>query len=165
MYSTPAIRSLFLRKGGRILATSPQDSASTGPISTQATKAGSYDVCRVAGSGCASSWPTSGGSPTTSTVIGAIATATDKAMQAVLKAAPKTTNSPFAKTDPKSLKFSQGRVHAADQPPDSGVRFQEILLANNLVGPDGQRIPLRPSPTSAVRAVIALDAKKKKGSH
>jgi len=77
----------------------------------------------------------------------------------------KTTNSPFAKTDPKSLKFSQGRVHAADQPPDSGVRFQEILLANNLVGPDGQRIPLRPSASSAVSAAIALDAKKKKGSH
>jgi len=82
--------------------------------------------------------PTSGGSSATSTVIPAIAMATDKAMQAVLKAAPKAADSPFAKADPKSLKFSQGRVHAADQTPDSGVRFQEILLANNLVGLDGQ---------------------------
>ena len=58
----------------------------------------------------------SGGSSTTSTLIAAIATATDKAMQAVLKAAPKTTNSPFAKTDPKSLKFSQGFTRPISRP-------------------------------------------------
>jgi len=50
------------------------------------------------------------------TLIAAIATATDKAMQAVLKAAPKTTNSPFAKTDPKSLKFSQGFTRPISRP-------------------------------------------------
>ena len=82
--------------------------------------------------------PTSGGSSATSTVIPAIAQATDKAMQAVLKAAPKASNSPFANADPKTLKLSQGRVHAADKPPDTGAPFQEILLAQNLVGLDGQ---------------------------
>lgn len=82
--------------------------------------------------------PTSGGSSATSTVIPAIAMATDKAMQAVLKAAPKAANSPFANADPKTLKLSQGRVHAADKSPDTGVPFQEILLAQNLVGLDGQ---------------------------
>jgi CO/xanthine dehydrogenase Mo-binding subunit len=52
--------------------------------------------------------PTSGGSSATASVVPAIAQATDKAIQAVLKAAPKAGNSPFAKADPKSLKFGQG---------------------------------------------------------
>ncbi len=81
--------------------------------------------------------PTSGGSSATSTVIPAIAQATDKAVQAVLRAAPKAANSPFANADPKTLKFSQGRVHVADKSPDTGIPFQEILLAQNLVGLDG----------------------------
>ena len=151
MYSTPAIRSLFLRKGGRILATSPQDSASTGLISTQATKAGSYDVCRVAGSGCASSWPTSGGSPTTSTVIGAIATATDKAMQAVLKAAPRTTNSPFAKTDPQ----------VAEVQPGAGSRGRSAARQRRaLPGDPARQQPRRPRrPANPIASITHLCGK------
>ena len=63
------------------------------------------------------SGPTSGGSSATSTVIPAIAMASDKAKEAVLKAAPKAANSPFANADPKSLKFSEGRVHMPNQSP------------------------------------------------
>ncbi len=82
--------------------------------------------------------PTSGGSSATSTVIPAIAQATDKAIQAVLKAAPKASGSPFANADPKTLKLSQGRVHASDKSPESGIAVQEILLANGLFGLDGR---------------------------
>ena len=82
--------------------------------------------------------PTSGGSAATSTVVPAIAAATDKAIQAVLKAAITAHNSPFAKADPKTLKLTAGRVHAADRSPDTGVTFQEILAMNRLSGLDGQ---------------------------
>jgi xanthine dehydrogenase YagR molybdenum-binding subunit len=82
--------------------------------------------------------PTSGGSSATASVVPAIAQATDKAVQAVLKAAPKVSDSPFAKADPKTLKFGQGRVYASDKSPGNGVRFEEVLQANKLVGLDGQ---------------------------
>ena len=82
--------------------------------------------------------PTSGGSAATASVVPAIAQATDKAMQAVLKAAPKAGNSPFSKADPKTLKFGQGRVYVGDKSPESGIRFEEVLQANRLVGLDGQ---------------------------
>ena len=82
--------------------------------------------------------PTSGGSSATASVVPAIAEATDKAVQAVLKAASKVGDSPFAKADPKTLKFGQGRVYASDKSPGNGVRFEEVLQANKLVGLDGQ---------------------------
>ena len=80
--------------------------------------------------------PTSGGSFTTATVIPAIYQATDKAVEAVLKAAVK--HESFAGADPKSLKMTQGRVHQQDKLPSSGVAFQEILQSQKLVGLDGQ---------------------------
>ncbi|HZU33347.1 MAG TPA: xanthine dehydrogenase family protein molybdopterin-binding subunit [Candidatus Angelobacter sp.] len=82
--------------------------------------------------------PTSGGSAATASVVPAIAQATDKAIQAVLKAASSAGDSPFAKADPKTLKLTQGRVHAGDKPPDTGVPFQEILVMKKLAGLDGQ---------------------------
>jgi xanthine dehydrogenase YagR molybdenum-binding subunit len=82
--------------------------------------------------------PTSGGSAATASVVPAIAQATDKAMQAVVKAATAAKDSPFAKADPKTLKLSQGRVHVADRPPDTGVAFEEILAMSRLSGLDGQ---------------------------
>lgn len=82
--------------------------------------------------------PTSGGSAATASVVPAIAQATDKAIQAVIKAGVAAKNSPFAKADPKTLKLSQGRVHVADQSPDTGVAFQEILAMSRLSGLDGQ---------------------------
>ncbi|MCU1297665.1 MAG: oxidoreductase [Acidobacteriaceae bacterium] len=80
--------------------------------------------------------PTSGGSFTTATVIPAIYQASDKAVNAVLKAAAKYQG--FSGADPKSLKMTQGRVHPQDKPPSSGVPFQEILQSQNLVGLDGK---------------------------
>ncbi len=80
--------------------------------------------------------PTSGGSFTTATVIPAIYQASDKAVEAVLKAAAK--YDAFSGDDPKSLKMTDGRVHQQDKPPSSGVAFQEILQSQNLVGLDGK---------------------------
>jgi xanthine dehydrogenase YagR molybdenum-binding subunit len=82
--------------------------------------------------------PTSGGSAATASVVPAIAQATDKAIEAVLKAASKDPKSPFSKADPKTLKMTQGRVHAKDKSPDTGVPFQQVLASQNLVGLDGQ---------------------------
>jgi xanthine dehydrogenase YagR molybdenum-binding subunit len=79
--------------------------------------------------------PTSGGSFTTATVIPAIYEATNKAMDAVFKAAVK--HQAFAGADPKSLAMTHGRVHQKDKPVASGVPFQEILQSQKLVGLDG----------------------------
>ncbi|HEX4783609.1 MAG TPA: xanthine dehydrogenase family protein molybdopterin-binding subunit [Candidatus Sulfotelmatobacter sp.] len=81
--------------------------------------------------------PTSGGSSATSTVIPAIVKATENAIQAVLKAAVKTPNSPFEKADPKTLNMTAGRVHDQNKSPESGVPFEQILTAAKLVGLDG----------------------------
>lgn len=82
--------------------------------------------------------PISGGSSATASVIPAIAKATDNAIQAVLKATPAAMSGGSANDDPDSLKMSQGRVHAQDKPPSSGIPFQEILVARKLAGLDGE---------------------------
>ena len=82
--------------------------------------------------------PTSGGSAVTATVMPAISKATQNAIEVLLKAASSTPDSPFRGADSKTLKMSQGRVHAQDKSPESGVPFQEILKARKLVGLDGQ---------------------------
>ncbi|MGA7223380.1 MAG: xanthine dehydrogenase family protein molybdopterin-binding subunit [Candidatus Acidiferrales bacterium] len=82
--------------------------------------------------------PTSGGSSVTSTVVPAIAEATENAVTAVLKAATQTTNSPFHGADPSTLKMTQARVHLQDKSPESGVPFQEILAMQQFAGLDGQ---------------------------
>ncbi|HEY3930562.1 MAG TPA: xanthine dehydrogenase family protein molybdopterin-binding subunit [Candidatus Koribacter sp.] len=81
--------------------------------------------------------PTSGGSSATTTVIPAIVQATEKAMAAVVKAAAKTPGSPFEKADLKTLKFSQGRVHRANDEASSGIPFEQILQKAKLAGLDG----------------------------
>jgi xanthine dehydrogenase YagR molybdenum-binding subunit len=82
--------------------------------------------------------PTSGGSAVTATVIPAIAQATDKAMQAVVRAATMANESKFKGADPKTLKFTQGRVHAEGQSPASGIEFGQLLTGMKLAGLDGQ---------------------------
>jgi xanthine dehydrogenase YagR molybdenum-binding subunit len=82
--------------------------------------------------------PISGGSSATASVVPATAQATDKAIQSVLKAAIKAPNSSFASMKPEDLKLSQGRVHAKNSAPSSGVPFQEILTSQNLARLDGQ---------------------------
>lgn len=82
--------------------------------------------------------PTSGGSSATESVVPAIAKATDNAIQAVLKAAAMTPNTPFQGTDSKDLKMTAGRIHAKDKSPESGIPFQQILASARLAGLDGQ---------------------------
>lgn len=82
--------------------------------------------------------PTSGGSAVTSTVIPAIAQATDQAVDAVLQVAALTAGSPFEKVDPKTLQMTGGKVHLANQSPDSGTAFADILRLRRLAGLDGQ---------------------------
>jgi xanthine dehydrogenase YagR molybdenum-binding subunit len=81
--------------------------------------------------------PTSGGSSATSTVLPAIVEATQKAADAVIQVAVRTPNSPFQNADAKTLRMTQGRIHAQDKSPDTGVPFQDILALRNLVGLDG----------------------------
>ncbi|MBA3913962.1 MAG: xanthine dehydrogenase family protein molybdopterin-binding subunit [Acidobacteriales bacterium] len=80
--------------------------------------------------------PTSGGSFTTATVIPAIYQATNKAMEAVCKAAAK--HEAFKGVDAKALTMTQGRVHQQDKPASSGLPFQEILQSQRLAALDGQ---------------------------
>jgi len=82
--------------------------------------------------------PTSGGSSASTTVIPTILQATDKAKQAVIKAAVAIPNSQFQKADPKSLKFTGGRVHLQDQPPTSGMAFNEVIAKSKLAALDGR---------------------------
>lgn len=82
--------------------------------------------------------PTSGGSTATATVLPAISKATDAAIDAVLQVAVRTAKSPFQNADPKSLKMTNGRVHAAGKPAESGVPFQELLALRRLAALDGQ---------------------------
>jgi xanthine dehydrogenase YagR molybdenum-binding subunit len=81
--------------------------------------------------------PISGGSSATTTVLPAIVEATQKAVDAVIQVAVRTPNSPFQNADAKTLKMTQGRIHAQDKSPDAGVPFQHILVLRNLVGLDG----------------------------
>jgi xanthine dehydrogenase YagR molybdenum-binding subunit len=85
--------------------------------------------------------PTSGGSTVTATVLPAIAKATDQAVQRLLEAALVTPGSPFFAEDranaPK-LAMTSGWVHEADKPYDSGVPFDEILIARRLAALDGE---------------------------
>ena len=82
--------------------------------------------------------PTSGGSTATSTFLPAVAGATDAAIDAVFQLAVKTEKSPFHGADPKSLKMTSGRVHRADQSPEGGTPFQDLLALRQIAALDGQ---------------------------
>lgn len=82
--------------------------------------------------------PTSGGSSASATVIPAIIKACETVTQSVVKAAIAVPNSPFAKADPKSLKFTAGRVHRADEPAGGGMPFQEVIAQAKLAALDGR---------------------------
>jgi xanthine dehydrogenase YagR molybdenum-binding subunit len=82
--------------------------------------------------------PTSGGSTATSTFLPAVAGATDAAIDAVFQLAVKTEKSLFHGADPKSLKMTSGRVHRADQSPEGGTPFQDLLALRQIAALDGQ---------------------------
>jgi xanthine dehydrogenase YagR molybdenum-binding subunit len=80
--------------------------------------------------------PTSGGSTVTATILPAVSAATSGAVDRVIAAAQTMPNSPFKRAsaggDPPRLIMTAGRIHAADQPPESGMPFQEILAHHRL---------------------------------
>jgi xanthine dehydrogenase YagR molybdenum-binding subunit len=85
--------------------------------------------------------PMSGGSATTATVMPAIAKATEQAVQRLLEAAIMTPGSPFFTEDganaPK-VAMTNGWVHEVDKAYNSGVPFDEILIARRLAALDGE---------------------------
>ncbi len=76
--------------------------------------------------------PTSGGSAATATVLPAISKASEQAIEVLFKVAAGTDKSPFQNADPKTLKVTDGRIHAQDKDPSTGVAFQEILALRRL---------------------------------
>jgi xanthine dehydrogenase YagR molybdenum-binding subunit len=82
--------------------------------------------------------PTSGGSAATATVLPAISKASDQAKETLLKVAAGTAKSPFQNADIKTLTITNGRLHAQDKSPDTGVPFQEVLSMRRLSSVDGQ---------------------------
>ncbi len=82
--------------------------------------------------------PMSGGSAATASFLDGLSKACDAAVQTLIQVAIRTAKSPFQNADPKTLKMSDGRLHAQDKSPDSGVPFQEILALRRLSGVDGK---------------------------
>jgi xanthine dehydrogenase YagR molybdenum-binding subunit len=81
--------------------------------------------------------PMSGGSTATATVIPSVVDAVNGALKNLFSVATKTKGSPFADKDAASLTMTAGRIHAKDQPPASGVAFDEILRQANLASASG----------------------------
>ena len=101
--------------------------------------------------------PISGGSSATATVLPAIVKATGAAIDALLHTATITPGSPFDKADPKTLKLTAGRVHAQNQPPESGATFAEVLNARRLSGVEG-RAASSSAPTAKQFSMHSLGA-------
>jgi xanthine dehydrogenase YagR molybdenum-binding subunit len=80
--------------------------------------------------------PTSGGSTVTATILPAVSAATNGAIDRVIAAAQTMPSSPFKRAgaggDPPKLIMTAGRIHVADQPPESGIPFQEVLAQHRL---------------------------------
>ncbi len=81
--------------------------------------------------------PISGGSWVTSSVIPAVADATQKAMQTVLMAAVQGKDARFAGKKPEDLVFSGGRVQVKGGSAETSVAYAEVLRAANLGGVSG----------------------------
>ncbi len=86
--------------------------------------------------------PTSGGSTVTATVLPTVTQATQGVIDRLIAAAQSMPGSPFKRVsaggDPPTLKMTAGRIHAADQPPESGMPFQEVLVHRRLAALDAE---------------------------
>ncbi|MGI4829726.1 MAG: xanthine dehydrogenase family protein molybdopterin-binding subunit [Janthinobacterium lividum] len=91
----------------------------------------------VLGSSALPPGPTSGGSTATSTLVPAVIDAANAAIKVVLSVALSTKGSPFQGREVASLALTSGRVHAKDQPAESGVPYGEILQMANLASANG----------------------------
>jgi xanthine dehydrogenase YagR molybdenum-binding subunit len=73
-----------------------------------------------------------------------VSQATQGVVDRVIAVAQQTPGSPFYASDntpggdPPKLAMTEGRIHAADQPPTSGVPFQQILASARLAALDGE---------------------------
>jgi len=81
--------------------------------------------------------PISGGSWATASVIPAVLEAIEKAQQTLFAIAGQGKDPAFAGKKPDAMAFTNGSVHLKDKSPDSGVRFEEILSANNIRSASG----------------------------
>ena len=82
--------------------------------------------------------PMSGGSTATATVIPSVVDAINGAVNSLMTTAIKTKGSPFEGKDAVALTMTSGRIHLKDQPPSSGVPFQEILRKAQLAAATGE---------------------------
>ncbi len=88
--------------------------------------------------------PMSGGSTATATIIPAVADACSAAIKNLLAVATRPPASPFAGKDAAALALTLGCIHLKDQPPSSGVPFDQILRMANVASArgDGKSGPL-----------------------
>jgi xanthine dehydrogenase YagR molybdenum-binding subunit len=82
--------------------------------------------------------PMSGGSTATATVIPSVVDAINGAVNSLMTTAIKTKGSPFEGKDAVALTMTSGRIHLKDQPPSSGVPFQQILRKAQLAAATGE---------------------------
>lgn len=71
--------------------------------------------------------PMSGGSMVTGSVLDAISNGADSAIERLIKLAIATDGSPFNDAKADSLAVSDGRIHARDKEPESGLDFADLL--------------------------------------
>jgi xanthine dehydrogenase YagR molybdenum-binding subunit len=81
--------------------------------------------------------PTSGGSTVTAGISPAVLDAVNGAVAVLTATAVLPKASPFYKQDAKTLALSDGRVHTKDQPPSSGIPFEDILKMANVAAASG----------------------------
>jgi xanthine dehydrogenase YagR molybdenum-binding subunit len=81
--------------------------------------------------------PISGGSWATASVIPAVFEAIEKAQQTLFTLAGQGKDSGLAGQKPDAMALTDGCVHLKDKSPDTGVRFEQILTANNIRAASG----------------------------
>jgi xanthine dehydrogenase YagR molybdenum-binding subunit len=88
----------------------------------------------------------------TATVLPAVTQATQGAVDRVIAAAQTMPGSPFKRVsaggDPPTLKMTAGRIHVADQPPESGMPFEQVLVERRLAALEAES-RTAPDPTTA----------------
>ncbi len=94
--------------------------------------------------------PMSGGSMVTGSVLNAIANGADSAIQKLQSLAAATEGSPFQNASLQTVSFTNGRIHAKDQSPASGLQFADILKMARLNGlsAEGKTLPTWEDPKS-----------------
>ena len=82
--------------------------------------------------------PMSGGSTATATIIPAVADSAASAIKVLLTTATKTPGTPFQGRKPEELALTSARIHLKDQPPSSGIPFEEVLKKANVASANSE---------------------------